>query len=325
MVAGAAALAYAWLISRTGLAPTAVQFISPLIVIMAVHLAWLGQSGRRRGFAIVVYRQSAVTAAVLALVVLGATLLAPQPAQANAGDVVNGILMVMFCGAVIAIILGAIALLIWVVAKVIGAIFRATRGDPNDDPDDTLRDFGSLALAAVFLVAASAEGLPRAYGWSTQGHATATRYIAAPPDVVWATMGTATSPEFALPVILQNFPQPVAVSVDQGVSQGAQRVVEFAGREGAGALTLHVTERSDTAVTFTVQTDTTPFGGWIAHDRLVYRVVPDGDSTRLDVTLHFDRQLSPAWVFGPMMKGAAYLGMDVLARDVRDRSQASQS
>jgi hypothetical protein len=134
-------------------------------------------------------------------------------------------------------------------------------------------------------------------------------------------MQTATSPDFPLPNILGFFPRPVEVSVDESVGLGANRVVQFKGREGAGALHLRVATRTDTTVTFDVMSDTSPYAGWITHQHLTYRITPEGSGTRIAVTLDFERRLAPNWFFGPMMRGAARLAVDVLARDVKARAE----
>lgn len=134
-------------------------------------------------------------------------------------------------------------------------------------------------------------------------------------------MEQATSPSFPLPAILSSFPQPVDVVIDEGTALGATRKVAFQGREGAGFLTLIVTERSDTQAVFRVISDTTPYANWIAYKSLTYTVQPENSGTRLSVSLDFDRLLAPSWFFTPMTKGASRLAMDVLARDVKSRSE----
>ena len=83
-------------------------------------------------------------------------------------------------------------------------------------------------------------------------------------------------------------------------------------------------ERTETKAVFDVISDTSPFANWVAHRRLIYQVREENDGSRLDITLEYDRQLAPAWFFSPMIKGAAYLAMDVLARDVKERAELGQ-
>jgi hypothetical protein len=70
-----------------------------------------------------------------------------------------------------------------------------------------------------------------------------------------------------------------------------------------------------------VISDTSPYAQWVAFHTLTYQVTPNAQNTQLDVTLEYDRLLSPAWFFTPAIKGAAHLAMSVLARDVKLRAE----
>ena len=248
-----------------------------------------------------------------------ASVVAPTPAYAGSG-IGQTILMVVFCAAIIAAVLGALAVVAYIISLVIKRVFQVVRPTPKD-PDSRLFDVGSLAVAGVFLAIFSLEGLPQSYGFTTRNQSTASYHIDASPAQVWQTMEQATSPSFPLPAILSSFPQPVDVVIDEGTALGATRKVAFQGREGAGFLTLIVTERSDTQAVFRVISDTTPYANWIAYKSLTYTVQPENSGTRLSVSLDFDRLLAPSWFFTPMTKGASRLAMDVLARDVKSRSE----
>ena len=182
-------------------------------------------------------------------------------------------------------------------------------------------DIGSLLIASVAIGGLSLEGLPKTYSFAPEQSAVSTRMVDASVGDVWVAMQAATSPTFPLPSVLDLFPRPVAVSVDEGVVLGANRVVRIEGREGAGDLHLRVMERTEETVGFRVLSDTSPIAGWIGFEALTYRVVPAGEGTKLSVQLDFVRKLAPAWFFGPMMRGASYAAADVLARDVALRAE----
>lgn len=318
-IAAAAALTYAWFLSQTGLRHTGLQFVTPVIVILLSHLAWFAARGWLTvGFAGRLYGQAALTAVFLiAALILGAVL-APQPAHADVGEAVGVVLTILFCAAIIAIVVGAIALffmLLWRLARWVATVFGG-----DDAPKGRFFDVGSLIASLTVLGLASLEGVPGRYHFAAANVAVSARFVEAPPDAVWSAMQTATSPDFDLPGILALLPQPVAVPVDEGVGLGANRVVSFEGREGAGQLHLRVVARTDTSVVFAVLTDTTPYADWITYRHLTYRVVPDEGGTRLSVEIAFERRLAPAWFFGPMMRGASRLAADVLVRDVKARS-----
>ena len=329
MIAATVALAYAWFLSQTALIVTGLQFVAPVAIVIGVHLLWCAGQGRLQpGFANRLYGKAAGTALFMAMILLFGAVFAPQPAFANGSEAGQLILMVLFCAGVIAAVMFVVGAAVYVVFKVIGwtidgirLVFFKDPNDGDDPPQSRLFDIGSLLVCGTVLFVGSLEGLPKSYAFATQGSATAGQTIDAKSDAVWQAMQTATSPDFALPAALDLFPQPVAVSVDEGVALGANRVVDFAGREGAGALHLQVMQATDTAVVFEVLSDTTPYAQWIGYRALRYRVVPQGDVTQLSVSLDFERKLAPAWFFDPLMEKASHLAMDVLARDIKTRSE----
>lgn len=321
--AAAAAMFFAYHVWQSPFAKTGVQFVTPMMIIIAIHVAWLAVGKQLSpGFAGVIFKRSAVTGVCLMLGLLGASILAPAPAAAqdSFGDQA---FVIVFCVFIIAVIVGIIGLGLWIIYRLIKAIVVGVRANRGDDPDTRLFDVATLIAAMGILSVGSVEGISDTLTLNRANSTTTSHIITAPAKTVWAAMDTATSPDVPLPNILTSFPQPTTVSVDEGTALGARRVVDFAGREGAGCLILDVVERTDTTVVFAVQNDTTPYANWIAYQRLTYTVIPMGDTTRLDVTLHYDRLLSPAWFFGPAMNQAGGLAMDVLATDVKTRAEAA--
>jgi len=194
--------------------------------------------------------------------------------------------------------------------------------DENSQGPGSLRfDFGSLATATLFLGICSAEGVPQLYSFESANISRASHYVDTSPTNVWRALEQATSPAFPLPSILHAIPIPVDVTIDEGTQLGSIRKVAFEGREGSGYLTMHVVERTQNRVVFEVLSDTSPIAAWVAHRKLIYQVAPEKNGTRLSVHLEYDRLLAPAWFFSPMTRGAAYLAMDVLARDVKARAE----
>ena len=323
LAAAVAALFYAWFISQTAYVTTGLQFVAPLLIVLSVHAGLIIlSSGFRLGLAQLALNRSLGTALALVLMFLAGSLLAPEPAMANNGAV-ETFLVVLFCVAILLCIVAAVAAVIYAAFLVLRAIWHAFRGDKGEDTERPLYDFGSLGFIALILIGASLEGVPGAYSFENQSQATATRLVNAHEDQVWAAMARATSPSFPVPTILHVFPQPVAVVVDEGVGQDAYRKVQFSGREGEGFLTLQVTERNEHQAVFTVREDTTPFANWVGFESITYGARPQDGQTRIDVTLEFRRKLAPSWFFTPLMRGAAWLAADVLARDVQARSMLS--
>ena len=321
LVAGAVALWYAWQVAQTPLRTSGLQFISPLIAIILVHLGWAAlRRDLRPGFAADLMGRSAGTSAVIVVLLVLGTAFAPMPAQASdLGEIASTIAVVVFCAVIIFVIIAVLALFLRILVKLSGWLFGSRKDD--DGPSTRMYDFGGVVAVCATLGLASLEGMPHGFDFDGQGVATTSRFVDVPPDRLWEAMQVATSPGFPLPGILAGFPRPVAVTTDEGVGLGANRVVRFEGREGAGRLHLQVTGRTATMAHFTVLSDTTPYAGWIGYKTLTYEIVPDGTGSRLTVTLAFERKLAPAMAFGPLMRGAAYLAADVLARDVKARAE----
>lgn len=323
--AASVALLFAWQISQTSYLQSGLQFIGPVAIILGLHFIYMWLCNELTvGFSDIIYRRATQTAVGMALLIAVADSVLPTPAQASdlGMQVFSVLFSVVFCGtiivAVVAVFILAIRICIWGVKRIVAMI----TGENPTDGGSTRYDFGSLAVVAIVTLIASMEGLPQSFQFSTHGNGSASRSIAAHPSQVWSAMEHATSPDFPLPAIMRSFPKPIDVVVDEGVHLGAMREVQFQGREGAGCLTLKVVERTSTKVRFTVISDTTPYAAWVTFKTLTYDVAPEGDGARLDVSLEFDRGLAPAWFFTPLIKGVAHLSMDVLARDVKARSEA---
>lgn len=320
-VAGGLALWFAWWISGTPYVQTAVQFVGPAAVILIVHLAWLGLSGRLvPGFSSKVFARALGSSGGMALLLFLGSATLPRQAHADFGNVVQTGLVSLFCIVVLLAVGAIVYLVFWLVLKVANSGVRAVRG-ADDDPETRFFDFGAVGVAALLMVATGLEGLPNTYRFPTGDRALKTLEIAASSNHVWKVMESATTPDVPLPAILGSFPKPVEVSVDEGTVLGAQREVMFAGREGAGVLHLKVTERTNYRVVFTVQSDTSPYAQWISFEALTYSVRETDAGSLLTVSLAYDRELSPSWFFGPMMRGAAFFAVGVLAGDVKARAE----
>lgn len=321
IAAASAALALGAWLSGTPLVQTGVQFVAPAAVILIAHLFVLWrQNAWLPGFAVRAFSRSLGTAMCLLLAMVFGTLVLPTPAEADVGEVVSGIFAVSFCVSVLVLVGFVIFALASLLFKGIGAGARALRKD-DDDPDTRFFDFGALALTGIVMLASALEGLPQTYTFPKADRASASVNIAATADQVWDTMETATTPKVPLPAILAAFPKPVDVAVDEGPRLGARREVAFSGREGAGRLSLEVTERNAERAHFTVISDTSPYAQWIGFRGLTYAVEETPGRTQLTVSLDYDRDLSPAWFFGPMMQTAGYFAVKVLAGDVKARAE----
>jgi len=326
-VAGLIALIYIWCISITDLRQTGLQFVTPLLVVFLVQTVWcLIEFGVTKNIYIRISQRTLNTNLLLFFVVLLAAILIPESAHGNLFDnLVGSIFTILYCLFVI-IVFGAIVSLIGlIIGYGLRSIYRLVKpksGEKNEKDDvNDINEIGSIILTIIVLTAASLEGLNNTFSFSTSTSSTASQLIEASKDEVWKTLETATRPEFPLPSFLALLPRPVDVVVDEGVALHANRVVKFQGREGEGYLRLRVVEKTHEHARFKVMSDTGPAADWIAHRTLTYHVTTEGLATRLTVTLEYDRLLSPAWFFNILMGGTTYMAMDVLARDVKNRSQ----
>jgi hypothetical protein len=327
LIAGGLALAYAWLVSGTHYVTSGLQFVSPLAVVLLVHLAWLAV--RRElgtGFAMVACGRMLATAVCIVVFTVVCAMYAPIPAGAiNSDDVNRGLGSVGFffgCLAVLALVVSAAALVIYGIGWGLKSIYYMIKGPPKGPGESRLFDASVVSIALLAIGSASLEGLGPALTFATRDGASVTMVVAASPARVWQEVGKATSPSFPLPRMLRTIPQPVAVLVDEGASLGARRIVHFKGREGEGDLVLKVVRRTDTEAVFEAVSDASPIAMWVRQRSLTFRVEPAGAESRLTVASDYDRLLSPAWFFRPYIRVAAYLAVDVLARDTKERAEA---
>ncbi len=315
-------MTYAWGISKTAHVQTSLQFISPLLVIGLVHFLWvLATRGRQPGYARTVIDRALMSSLLLALLVPAVMAVAPMPSAASSADgYLYGFLVTLFCLVVLANTLAAVAFAFYLAARLLDFVVKAIGKLASDK--NHLKDLSILATVFTLVAIASLEGISGLYRFAGAGQATASVAISAPPERVWAAMQTATTPEFPLPGILQAFPQPVAVRVDEGTELGAKRVVVFAGREGQGELHLEVVKREGLRSVFETISDSTPMANWIAITSITYEVVPRDQGSLLRVTLDYERLLAPSLIFKPMMALAGTLSMGVLAEDTKARAES---
>ncbi|HKD28183.1 MAG TPA: hypothetical protein VKC66_20035 [Xanthobacteraceae bacterium] len=333
LIAGGLALAYAWLVSGTHYVTSGVQFVSPLAVVLLVHMVWLAV--RRElgaGFAKVAFGRMLATAICIVVFTVVCAMYAPIPAGAVSSNDVKGelflIVLSLGCLAVLALVVLAAALVIYGIVCGIGwalkYIYDMLKGPPTGPSESRLFDASVVSIAFLAIGSASLEGLGPALTFATRDGASVTMVVAASPARVWQEVGKATSPSFPLPRMLRTIPQPVAVLIDEGASLGARRIVHFKGREGEGDLVLKVVRRTDTDAVFEAVSDASPIAMWVRQRSLTFRVEPAGAESRLTVASDYDCLLSPAWFFHPYVRLASYLAVDVLARDTKERAEASR-
>jgi hypothetical protein len=327
LLAGSLALYYAWNISHSDYVTTGVQFVSPLAVVLTAHLAWLAAArGYQPGFSGIVLGRSFTTTLGIVVGTAFAAIYAPVPAEASTdlGSTIGAILSMFACLAVLGLVLAAAAALLLGISYAVYALFNVVRrwlGRPPGAGETRLYDVGVLIFALLAIGTASLEGIVGAFSFAPADQSFSRISVAAPPARVWDAVGVATSPTFPLPIMLKSIPQPVAIVLDEGTALGAKRIVHFKGREGEGDLTLQVTERTNDKVVFRALSDNSPIAMWIQQKAITFRVQADGSGSTLTVTSDYDRLLSPSWFFKPYIRVAAFLAVDTLARDTKQRAE----
>ncbi|MFW0795391.1 hypothetical protein AAFP30_16390 [Gordonia sp. CPCC 205515] len=159
----------------------------------------------------------------------------------------------------------------------------------------------------------------------------ASRVVDLPADRVGAALAAPLRFDSVAPggVLAIGFPAPVADS-GGGLEVGAQRVIRFSGahhRHGpmaqhhwgtvGSALTLAVSARTPTSVTFTPVGDTTPIATWLRWRQIrVSWEAADAGHTRVRWELGYTRLLSPAWYFDPIERVVTSRAADYLIRTV---------
>lgn len=326
-LAAAAALSYAWMISRSPYVTSGLQFISPLALVLIVHLVLLVTGSKLQpGFANVVMYRTLVTMVGTFVLLVALVLVAPMPAVAtsDSANIIQGALVVLMCITMVVFVAGIFAALMYALFRLVRFLvaWARTRSDtPPDSDNDRLREFGTIAIALTAIGLASLEGVKGAYSFATRNQQSVTYKVSAEPSSVWQAVSTATSPEFSLPAIFAMIPRPVEIVVDEGADFGSRRVVRFSGREGVGDLTLQVTKRTAELAVYRVMSDTSPIANWVKHNSISFRVEPGLTGSRITVAADYDRILAPAWFFQPVVALAARLAVDVLARDTKARAE----
>ncbi len=183
--------------------------------------------------------------------------------------------------------------------------------------DRARRKEKSIVLHAVLLLPlllSSLEGTTPRLSFSRGEEVTVRKIVNGSAIDVERTLAQQPTFDQKLPPFLRmKFPLPVSTS-GEGLAVGAERRIHFAGGEGKpGDLTLRITERTPSSVTFTAQSDTSHVAHWLTWrtSRVTWREVARG-RTEVQWTIAYDRELDPAWYFGPWERYATRRAADYL-------------
>jgi hypothetical protein len=169
------------------------------------------------------------------------------------------------------------------------------------------------AVVLLPILLASLEGTTPSLSFPRREEITVTKIVNGSPADVERTL--ASTPVFTSEpgTFIRKFPRPVATS-GEGLTVGAMRRIHFVGGEGTpGDLTMRVTRREPSSVTFTAESDTSHIVHWLTWraSHVSWRAASAG-RTQVTWTLVYDRGLDPAWYFGPFERYAAGLATEYL-------------
>jgi len=179
----------------------------------------------------------------------------------------------------------------------------------------------SLSLHAMVLLPlllASLEGTTPKLTFPTREEITVRKIVSgSPADVERALAQRPVYDETLPPFLRMKFPLPTSAS-GGGLSVGAERRIHFAGGEGKpGDLTMRVTQRDASSVTFTAQSDTSHIAHWLTWrtSHVAWRAAGPA-RTEVTWTIVYDRELDPAWYFAPWERYATRLAAEYLIDNV---------
>lgn len=154
------------------------------------------------------------------------------------------------------------------------------------------------------LVLLSLEGTHPALSRPRQETISVERLVSASPAEIERSLGSPPDFDRPLPGMLAwGFPRPVA-SAGAGLSLGTQRSFGFeVGAASPAWIEARVIERQPERAVLAIESDHTPMADWLDLERSIveWSALPEGGS-RIRWTLEYDRELDPAWYFGPLQR-----------------------
>jgi hypothetical protein len=204
----------------------------------------------------------------------------------------------------------------YVVGLVVGALV-----DWNREKRQT-----TLSCLLLILVPMSIEGTAPKLSFNREETVQASRVVTATEEDVQLALSHSPRTDAPLPTYLRmGFPRPTEAR-GEGLQAGAIRTIHFAGGEGhPGDLLLKVRESHPGYVRFEVVSDSSKVAHWLDwKSSEVDWTAVDGQHTRVNWTLHFERRLDPAWYFRPWERYATQLAAEYLIRANATPSQQKQ-
>lgn len=194
----------------------------------------------------------------------------------------------------------------YLVGLVVGALV-----DRNREKRQT-----TLSCLLLILGLMSIEGTAPKLSFNREETVRASQVVTASETDVQLALSHSPRTDTPLPTYLRmGFPRPTEAR-GEGLQVGATRTIHFAGGEGhPGNLLLKVRESRPGYVRFEVVSDSSKVAHWLDwKSSEVDWTALDGEHTRVNWTLHFERRLDPAWYFRPWEQYATHLAAEHLIR-----------
>ena len=244
--------------------------------------------------------------------VLAATLVVLVRPKSAMGTAMTGTTFVLLLSAILfgegLICVLMAAPIFYIVGAVIGAVMQGGR-----DSKSTTR---MMLLAPILLM--TLEGTSRRLSLAREQSVTVTRVVAAQRGEIANALAAPLRFQTDLPLYLKmGFPRPVSAS-GAGLTVGSQRVIGFAGGEGKpGALVMEVVETAPERIMFRAVTDKSKIAHWLRWEDAVVRWRQiDEKHVEVEWTLHYQRNVDPAWYFEPWERYATRLATEYLMDNV---------
>jgi hypothetical protein len=187
--------------------------------------------------------------------------------------------------------------LFYIVGIAVGLVVDWLRRRQNATPSCT----------GIVLLLMSMEGVTPGLSFNRNQIVESGSIVDGPANLVEERLASSPDLTARLPAALRiGFPRPLEAR-GSGLEVGATRTIHFAGAEGdpPGDLIMRVTEHHTGYVRFETVSDSSKLTQWLAwqSSEVEWRQV-DGTHTQVVWRVHFERQLDPAWYFGPLERAA---------------------
>lgn len=182
---------------------------------------------------------------------------------------------------------------------------------------DWHRSNKNAALLLIPIVLSSAEGFNDRLSLPRDETVSAQAIVSGTPGAIEAALAAPWHLDGDLPSFLRlGFPTPTAAD-GSGLAVGDDRRVRFRDKPHDGVIAMRIRDRAPESVTFQPVIDDTMIAHWLQWgDVNIAWTAVDRGHTRIVWTVHYRRQLDPAWYFGPAERYAVRRAAEYLVRNV---------